>query len=302
MTHETVWLENAEQRLGLVPALGGSVAAWQTQHGGGWLDLWRPWSGESPDRYTFANFAMLPWTNRISRGGFEQAGHFHPVALNRAGEPYPIHGDGWLQAWQLDRPAAHTLRLQLESNRHDGCPYHYRATQTFTLVEGGLDQSLHITHLGDEPLPYGLGLHPYFVRTPGTRITTAVKGVWLCGADPLPTGHTAQIPADWDFNHGAPAHGSFVDNCYTGWSGEAHVDVPEHGLRITMRDLATLQRGANDGFCLMYRPPQGNAFCFEPVTHPIDAFHLPGRPGLRVLAQGESTSLDVQWRVEKSTR
>jgi len=51
-------------------------------------------------------------------------------------------------------------------------------------------------------------------------------------------------------------------------------------------------------FCLLYRPPVGPAFCFEPVTHPIDAFHLEGRPGLKTLAKGESLSLDVQWRFE----
>ena len=33
-------------------------------------------------------------------------------------------------------------------------------------------------------------------------------------------------------------------------------------------------------------------------THPIDAFHLHGRPGLRVLAQGETLRLHVQWRFE----
>ena len=44
------------------------------------------------------------------------------------------------------------------------------------------------------------------------------------------------------------------------------------------------------------------AFCFEPVSHPIDAFHLPGRPGLRVLAQGEVLELRVQLRVQELAR
>ena len=29
-------------------------------------------------------------------------------------------------------------------------------------------------------------------------------------------------------------------------------------------------------------------FCFEPVSHPVDAFHLPGMPGLRTLAAGRA--------------
>jgi len=48
---------------------------------------------------------------------------------------------------------------------------------------------------------------------------------------------------------------------------------------------------------MVYRPLQGTAFCFEPITQPIDAFHLPGQPGLRVLAQSETSALRVRWRV-----
>ena len=48
-------------------------------------------------------------------------------------------------------------------------------------------------HLGPDPLPYGLGVHPWFPRTPGTRLTAPVQGVWLCGDDPLPTAHTQRL-------------------------------------------------------------------------------------------------------------
>jgi aldose 1-epimerase len=302
MAHEIVWLEHAKQRLGLVPSLGGGVAAWQLDRPRGRLDLWRPWDGVNEDRYSLANFAMLPWSNRISGGGFEQAGHFHAMAPNRAGEPYPIHGDGWLQRWAIAQPAADTLVMHLESARFEGNPYHYRATQTFTLLDGGLDQSVSVTHLGEEPLPYGLGLHPWFVRSPGMRLTAPVRGVWLCGDDPLPTQHTDRFPPSWDLNTGAPVAGSFIDNAFTGWSGEALIDWPEASLSLAMRVPAVQAAGKADGYCLMYRPPLGPSFCFEPVSHPIDAFHLPGRPGLRVLAQGEALELRVQWRVQELAR
>ena len=294
-----LWLNHGRQRLGLLPALGGGVAAWRLHHGDRWVDLWRPWDGSSEDRYTFANFPLLPWTNRISGGGFDADGRFHPVAPNRPGEPYPIHGDGWLQPWDAERVAADTMRLHLVSDRFGGNPHHYRATQTFRLLDDGLDQTLAVTHLGDTPLPYGLGLHPYFPRSTGTRITAAVDGVWLGGDDPLPTGHTDRLPDGWDLPHGAPAHGSFIDNCFTGWSGEATVDWPDTGLRVRMRDLGVTERRRRDGFCLVYRPPVGGAFCLEPVSHPIDAFHVDGRPGLRVLQPGETMQLAVQWRVER---
>ena len=49
-THPVTWLRHAGQRLGLVPTLGGGVAAWvrEAADGGAPLDLWRPWDGVTP--------------------------------------------------------------------------------------------------------------------------------------------------------------------------------------------------------------------------------------------------------------
>ena len=299
-THPITWLSHAGQHLGLVPSLGGSVAAWQIDapgQPGGRIDLWRPWDGAAPDLYKMASFAMVPWSNRISGGGFTHTGQFHPVRPNRAGEPYPIHGDGWLQPWEVAQPAPDTLRMTLRSQGFDGNPYDYECVQTFRLVEGGLDQGVRVQHRGAQPLPYGLGLHPWFPRTPGTRISAPVGAVWLSGADPLPTDLTARFPPGWNLNEGISAHGSLIDNAYTGWGGTARIEWPERGLQLTahMPDFAQ-DGGAAGHFCLIYRPPQGPAFCFEPITQPIDAFHQPGQPGLRTLAQGQTLALNVQWR------
>lgn len=297
--HPIVWLHHAGQRLGLVPSLGGSVAAWQLERPQGPLDLWRPWDGQTPDLYKLASFAMVPWSNRISGGGFTHDGKFHPMRPNRAGEPYPIHGDGWLQPWRLSQPAPGTMVMTLESHRFDGNPYDYEATQVFRLVEGGLDQELKVRNLASGSLPFGLGVHPWFPRTANTRITAPVQGTWLCGDDPLPTAHTQVFPDGWNLNEGVQALGPLIDNGFTGWGGSARISWPELGLQlsVTMPDFER-DGGADRHFCLIYRPPQGPAFCFEPITQPIDAFHLQGSPGLRVLGEGEECSLNIQWRVE----
>lgn len=293
--HAVVWLEHAGQRLGLVPTLGGGVAAWQLDTPRGRFDLWRPWDGARPDRYTLASFPLVPWSNRISGGGFEHEGRLHAIQPNRVGEPYPIHGDGWLQAWSCEQPAADTMVMQLRSCRFDGNPYEYAAEQRFTLRADGMDQALRVTHLGESSLPYGLGQHPYFPRDEDTRLQAPVKGVWLSGNDPLPTEHSTSLPPGWDLRD-TGAHGPFLDNAFTGWSGEARIVWPRRGLQLTMRVPQVADGGRADGFCLVYRPEQGDAFCFEPITHPIDSFHAPDRAGLRVLQQGESLALDIQWR------
>ncbi|MBK9440845.1 MAG: aldose 1-epimerase [Comamonadaceae bacterium] len=294
-THPIFWLHHADQRLGLLPSLGGGVAAWQLNRNNDKLDLWRPWAG-STDRYTLASFPLVPWSNRISAGGFEFDGVFYPMAPNRDGEPYPIHGDGWLQRWTLNQPQENTVEMTLDSQAFDGNPYVYTALQRFELLKGGMDQTLKVTHTGIQPLPYGLGQHPFFPRSADTRLTTSVQGVWLSGHDSLPAKHTAELPDGWDPRGGMSVNGSLIDNAYTGWSGQARIDWPDRQLALTIQVPDILARGQTDGVCLLYRSPVISAFCFEPVTHPIDAFHIPGLPGLRLLRTGESLMLKVQWR------
>lgn len=291
-----VWLHHGPQQLGLLPALGGSVAAWRWGH----IDLWRPWDGHSDDAYTLASFPLVPWSNRIGRGGFEHQGRWHAVLPNRSGEPYPIHGDGWLQGWALERRGDGSAVLQLESRGHAGNPHHYRAEQQFTLVDGGLDQTLGVTHLGHEPLPYGLGQHPYFPVAGGVRLQAGVQGAWLSGADPMPTAHTTTLPSGWDLNTGIDAaEGPLIDNGYTGFGGQATIRWPERActLQMSVEPLATPHGPVPAAYCLLYRPGRGQAFAFEPITHPIDAFHLDQRPGLVVLETGQTLTMTVRWRV-----
>lgn len=281
-------LEHAGQRLQLLPELGGSIAAWEMRdRDDAWQHLLRPWNGVAPDAYTFACFPLMPWSNRIGAGGFEQAGRFLAVQPNRAGEPYPIHGDAWLQRWAVDQTGADGITLAITSDRFGGNPYHYRASQRFKLAEDGLTITLTVTHLGDEALPYGLGLHPYFPRDAQTTLQMHTTGLWLCGDDPMPVSHTASFPATFDYRQRASLEGPLIDNCFTGWDGHAVISYPDRGLQLAldMRDC--------EGYSLMYRPPGLDYFCLEPITHPIDAFHMPGRPGLQLLECGQSMSLEL---------
>jgi aldose 1-epimerase len=291
MAAVTISLESVAQRLQLVPNLGGGVASWDWKSGQDWTPIFRPWNGLSDDRYTLACFPLVPWSNRITQGGFEQNGVFHPIKRNRDDEAYPIHGDGWLQPWRIDGQTANSVQMVLESHVFDGNPYHYIAAQTFTLLPDGLEIILEVTHLGSTPLPYGLGLHPYFVRNDATRLRFKSDGVWLSGADPIPTRHTRDFPATWDYNQPAALVGPLIDNGFTGWDGQAVIQYPDRGFSVTM-SMADC-----NGYSLMYRPPDLSYFCLEPITHPIDAFHMQERPGLVMLSSGQKLSLHTRFIV-----
>jgi aldose 1-epimerase len=293
VANDLVTLESHCQRLQTLPRLGGSVIAWYWKSGSQWSPLFRPWDGMSEDPYTFSYYPLVPWSNRITCGGFVHDGVFYPIERNRHDEIYPIHGSGWLQPWEVVRQTKDTLRLMLESYRFNDEPYDYASTQTFTFLPQGLRIELAVTHLGKHPLPYGLGLHPIFIRNEATRLQTRMTGVWLAGADSIPITHTSNLPPTWDYNTSTLLDGPLIDNCFTGWDGKSTITYPDRGLTITMT-MANC-----NGYNLLYRPPGRSYFAVEPVTHPVNAFHMEGKPGLVVLARGQSLSLKVEFFVEE---
>ena len=247
--------------------------------------------------HALASFPLLPWSNRISGGGFEHAGRLHSLAPNTPDDPYPIHGDGWRQPWTLSEVRRDGAQMRLRSEGFGGNPHVYDATQDFTLTDGGLAQSLTVVHRGDTPLPYGLGQHPWFLRTPTCRVQAPVAGVWRSRPDKIPTDFTTGFPAGWDLNQGAMVDRIEIDNGFGGWNGQALIEWPERDLRLRLR--AELQRPEGVracADCLLYAPGTSAVFCLEPVSHPIDAAHLPERPGWTVLAPGQAMTLRLDWR------
>jgi aldose 1-epimerase len=122
----------------------------------------------------------------------------------------------------------------------------------------------------------------------------------LSGADPIPTQHVDDLAPGFDLNHGiAMTGGPLIDHGYTGWNGTARITWPEVGLALDVRAAPLAVPGGSlpPRYCVVYRPPAGQVFCIEPMTHPIDAFHLPGRPGLVELKPDETMTLSVSWRI-----
>ncbi len=294
MTAEILTLESETQRLQVAPEMGGGLTFWDWKADGRMYPLFRPWDGASGDRYSLACFPLVPWANRITDGGFEFDGKPYQLHANRMDEHYPIHGNGWLQPWQVAERDAARIKLTLDSRRFDGNPYHYRSTQTFLLLPNGLQIDLTVTNQGPATLPFGLGLHPYFVCNEATRLMFKSEGVWLYDDDRIPTEHVSRLPPTWDYNSLAPLEGPMIEACYTGWNGKAVVDYPDRGLSVTM-----VMPDCN-GYVLLERAPEQGFFSIEPVTHPVDAFHMPNQPGLAYLAHGDSLALRAKFLVGPS--
>ena len=57
---------------------------------------------------------LVPFSNRISGGGFSHEGRFHPLERNTPG-PYPIHGNAFQTPWTVVETSPHSAVLRLAS-------------------------------------------------------------------------------------------------------------------------------------------------------------------------------------------
>jgi aldose 1-epimerase len=285
---ERIAIETDEALVEVVPKLGGSLAAFDLKLGKKRVPILRRWTGESENPRALASSPMVPWFNRISGGGFTFNGKFYPIEPNDPLEPVPIHGDGWISPWDVVEKKRDKVVLRLRSRAIP--PFDYEATQVIALGGATLHVELSLRHLGPTPLPYGLGQHPWFVRTPGVTLEAKATGMWLEQPPAFPAKtEPAPMPDKWNFGKARPLPDDFIDNGYAGWDGRAKIVWTDRGVAVDVEaDSATR-------YCHVYSLGKDcPIFCFEPVTHPNNAFGKPGTPeanGLRVLAPGAATSM-----------
>ncbi|BAI72071.1 hypothetical protein AZL_014330 [Azospirillum sp. B510] len=284
-------LRHRMMTLTVAPRCGGALASWSLSTADGPVDLFRPTSPRAlagdfaPD---MACFPLVPFSNRIGGGRFVFQGRKIALATD-PGSPHRIHGHGWSTPWTVEAIADDALRMGF-SHRADDWPWSYRATQTMALDDDGLTVTLDLVNESDGDMPAGLGLHPYFVKTPGSRVTADVLTVWENDDSILPC-RKRPLPAAWDFRHGVTMDHVALDNGFTGWSGAATLDRPQERIRLTMLADGPV------GHLIVYAPAGEPYLCLEPVTHMTDALNRPQEPGAGVIAlpPGERLSMTVRF-------
>jgi aldose 1-epimerase len=278
----------------IVPEIGAGLARFDIQRDGEIVPVFRPCLEPDPEKpFDLASFLMVPWSNRVSGGGFRFEGRFHPLAPNVPGQEFPLHGNGFGLPWRVITGDERGVTLELVSDGPG--PFLFRAVATYTLRDGAMRATLGVENRAAIRLPHGLGFHPWFARTPRTTLWSPATTVILENERKLPG---ARVPLrdlrDWDFGTPRPLPDTRVNCAFDGWSGEARIDWPERGLALEI---------AAEGPCRAYIvwSPGADAdfLCHEPVTHLVDAFNEPGGAeanGLRMLATGESLEIACVWR------
>lgn len=276
-----VTLESEALRVGVSPQ-GGAVLAGRTRDGRAFLRGYEDGAGPF-DVSRAACFPMVPVCNRVEGNGFDFAGRHHCFARN-TGDPFYIHGDGWLSDWTVGDLGRDAVTLTVVHAASAASPYAYRATQAIAVDGPRMRMRLTVENLGADPLPFGIGFHPYFPRSRGTRLEAPARSWWSEGPHHLPAAREP-MPPEADFSSAKPLPGRWLNNGYEGWNGKARIIWPESGLAVWIEADTLFSR------YMLYAPDDDRSFfCLEPMSHAPNAL-AKGEPlGLKVLEHGETLS------------
>jgi aldose 1-epimerase len=235
-------------------------------------------------------FPLVPFGNRVEFNRFELGGRNYQFSRNNS-DPLYLHGDGWLRRWTVREADGHRTVLSLQQLPSAVSPYAYSAVETLSIAGARLSLSLSVRNEGEDVLPFGLGQHPFFARTPSASIEAEVAGYWTERAGHLPDERMSP-PQDLDPRSGAKLPQRFLNNAFDGWDGVARFRWPE-------RDVSAIMTAPNHSIAMLYTPGAAAGFyCWEPMTHLPNGHHQPEFGGLRLLAPGEAmqTTVTIDFR------
>ena len=302
MSSTKVVLKSAMQNshalsLELHPQIGGAITRFQLACPDETLDLLRPTSTQTiAERNVLETscYPLIPFSNRVKDGRFTFEGREYHLEPNLPGHPHPLHGHGWRCEWKVLEQTEDSVVLAYSRSASD-FPSQQSATQRFRLLPGALQVDLELRNTGNEAMPAGIGLHPFFPKPADTRLQANLANVWLGTDDCIPVTRVA-VPERWDFSTGRELADLALDHCFGGWARRAQVDWPARGVKLAIEATEPLSHA------VIYSPPGQDFFCFEPVSNANDAFNLSARGvdgvGLVVMEPGASLGARVTFTVE----
>ena len=234
-----------------------------------------------------AAFALVPYSNRIRDARFEFGGR--TIQLRpAAGSPNIQHGDVRNRPWQVETQNASRLSCTFDSRDFSDMnwPWPFSARLDYHLHGPHCDIALTLMNAGEEQMPAGIGLHPYFVRRQDGQEPTLhfEAGGWYdAGLDSIPDSGTQVIPPSLDFSSAREVGPDAIDAVFASWDGTAQLAWPTRSLTLSADNVFS--------HLVLFTAPDGS-LALEPVSHATDAFNLAARgihgTDMKVLSPGQA--------------
>ena len=219
------------------------------------------------DPFFWGAYVMAPWCNRLEA---------RPIRFGTRRIDLPpnfpdgsaIHGQVYLRPWQVQEDGRLTIH-----GGGDAWPWRYQVGQRLGVSGAEVRIELELTNLDDEPMPAGLGIHPWF-RKP-VRVAIHGARVFPDNRD----GRTRQQPVEGPLDLRVLGEMPDVDATWT--------DISDPAVELVWPQIAhvLIRVEASTAFIAAASSSTIDAIAVEPQTH---APH-----GLRRLLAGESGGLTL---------
>jgi aldose 1-epimerase len=251
---------------------------------------------------------LYPTPNRVRGGVFRYQGANYPQILRGVEilEHGLVHGEVWSYQEPVISAESIALKTWIDfepfSPLFTAFPFKHRLSLEFGLFKTGIKVTYTVENRDEQSIPFGFGLHPYFMRLGGdeaTWVEIPTNFVMDTSSDLLPTGRLIAVDGtQFDLNRPVPIGSVDLDHVFTGVRDgkSAQVSYPEQGLRVQL--LAT----ADFSHLVLYSPRGVNFFCLENQTCSTDAHNLYDRgfkpeSGLKIVPPGACHSGSVTYKI-----
>ncbi len=255
--------------------------------------------GFGPDEWSHGGRGQVlaPWPNRLGDGRYEFGGVQAQAPLDEPERNNAIHGlVRWLPFVMTGR-AQNRVTLACTLHPTPGYPFTLGLSVEYRLGREGLVVTADAENLGPDPLPFGLGFHPYLTLGTATvdalRLRVPARRRLVTDERGLPTGSAEVAGTELDFTGGRLIGPTRLDTAFTDLerdgdgnarieldvpAGDADGEGPERaGVAGGRGGGATLWMDERFGYVMVYTgdtlPPgeRRRSIAVEPMTCPPDA-------------------------------
>ncbi|RIK17912.1 MAG: aldose-1-epimerase [Acidobacteria bacterium] len=215
---------------------------------------------------------LVPWPNRVVGGRYAVAGRTLRLPVNEPETGAALHGHGAFQPWTVVDSSGAAVTLELDLPATYGYPFDVLCRVRYALDDDGLSVTVTGTNEGEEPAPFGIGIHPYLtcgVPVDGCALTVPSARVLLTDGRSTPT-RLVEVAGDLDLRVPTVLGARSVDHAFTalprgGWTVELSDPGSGRGVRMSS-DAPWVQVYTGE---LLGR----RGVAVEPMTCPPDAFN-----------------------------